>query len=143
VFGGLSVTAAPAAPQATDIHSVGPAGPWQNATGQSGAMAMVVDYRQVGWGTQFSARVTGVLVGTTCRIWAFGPGKSRDLVGSWTVDGDEGGVWYPGSTWIPAAEVKKFVVTVGGTQSITAESLRHGGNTSASGRRWLPAWQVA
>lgn len=125
VFSGLSITATPSSPPVAGIdttHSVGPAGPWQNATGRSGNMIATVDYRQVGWGTQFTAKVTGVPIGTKCTIWAVGPSNRRDRVGTWIVDGDEGDVWYPGSTWIAAAQVQEFVVTVGTTKSITAES---------------------
>jgi len=124
VFGGLRMTAAPASPGGSVAQggAVGPAGQWQWATGQSAGMALTVKYRQVGWGTQLTAQVTGIPAGTTCQIWVVGPGKTRLLVGSWIVDGDEGGVWYPGSAAISAANVESFVITVGKTRVITADS---------------------
>jgi anti-sigma factor RsiW len=124
VFGGLRATAPPAEPASASgpSYNHGPYGPWQTAGGQSHGMAAVVDYRSMTWGTQLEAKVTGVPVGTTCQIWAVGPGKTRVLAGSWTVDRDEGDIWYPSSAAIPAAKVQKFVITVGKNRSITADS---------------------
>jgi anti-sigma factor RsiW len=126
VFGGLRMTAAPrvivhnAASQ--PFLQYGHTGAWQSAAGQSDGMAVKVKYRQAGWGTQLTANVTGIPAGTTCQIWVVGPGKTRLLAGSWIVDGDEGSVWYPGSAAIKAVKVERFVITVGETRSITADS---------------------
>jgi hypothetical protein len=125
VFGGLRMTASPApsSPTASGYPSPGPAdGPWQLATGQLHGMVLTVRYRQMSWGTLVNTNVKGIPPGTTCQIWVVGPGNSRMLVGSWTVDWREGNVWYPASAAISAANVQKFVVTVGKTQSITADS---------------------
>lgn len=118
VFGGLRMTAAPTPP----FLRTGSGGTWENAAGQSGGMTALVMYRPVHWGTQFSATVSGIPSGTTCQIWVVGPGKTRLLAGSWTVDGDEGSVWYPGSAAISAPAVEKFVITVGKHRSITADA---------------------
>ncbi len=128
VFGGLRMTAAPqvivrtvAQPQPAYLRT-GPGGTWQSVAGQSHGMTATVMYRQVGWGTQLTATVTGIPEGTTCQIWVVGPGRTRLLAGSWIVDGDEGSVWYQGSAAIAASSVDKFVITVGKNRSITAES---------------------
>lgn len=121
VFGGLRVTAAPQASMPPWLQS-GTNSTWDNAVGQSGDMTAVVKYRSAPWGTQLTAKVSGVPVGTTCRIWVVGPGKARLMAGSWTVYGDEGTIWYPGSAAISAPAVQKFVITVGKNQSITAAS---------------------
>lgn len=133
VFSGLRMTAAPQ----VVVHNVavppppyeqpGPSGTWQSAAGQTGDMAATVMYRQVGWGTQLTAKVTGIPAGTTCQIWVVGSGKTRLLAGSWIVDRDEGDVWYPGSAAISAAKVERFVITVGKTRLITADSLSRAG----------------
>jgi anti-sigma factor RsiW len=120
VFSGLRVTAAPA-PQPSPFN-YGAGGTWQSASGQSNGMAVTVMYRQTGWGTLLAAKVSGIPAGTTCQIWVVGPGKTRLLAGSWTVDRDEGDVWYPASAAVSAALVDKFVITVGKTGAITADS---------------------
>jgi Putative zinc-finger len=123
VFGGLRLTATPAAnTTAGGEYNHGPYGPWQSASGRSDGMAAWVDYRTVTWGTQLEAKVSGIPGGTTCQIWAVGPGNTRILAGSWTVSGNEGGIWYPASAAIPAGNVQKFVITVGKTRSITVDS---------------------
>jgi anti-sigma factor RsiW len=126
VFGGLRMTAAPGSlASATEwpLGSDGQSGPWQTASGHSHSMGLTVKYRQMGWGTGLIAKVTGIPVGTTCQIWVVGPGKTRLLAGSWTVDDWEGSAGYPASAAIHAEQVQKFVVTVDGTnQSITADS---------------------
>lgn len=118
VFGGLRMTAAPT----PSFLQAGIGGTWENAAGESGGMTALVKYRPVHWGTEFTATVSGIPSGTTCQIWVVGPGKTRLLAGSWTVDGDEGSVWYPGSAAISAPKVEKFVITVGKTRSITADA---------------------
>jgi putative zinc finger protein len=126
VFGGLRMTAAPQVIKVTEpaptFLQTGPGGTWEDAVGQSGTMTALVKYRPVHWGTQFTATVSGIPSGVTCQIWVVGPGKTRLLAGSWTVDGDEGSVWYPGSAAISAPKVQEFVITVGKTRSITAEA---------------------
>lgn len=127
VFGGLRLSSAPAPAQqsAASAWNLGPdgqPGPLQVVSGQSQGMALTVKYQQMGWGTRLAAKVTGIPLGTTCQIWVVGPDNKRVLVGSWTIDEWEGSVWYPASTSMAAADVQKFVVTVGGSGSITADS---------------------
>jgi hypothetical protein len=121
VFGGLRLSSSPAqAPAATGRNfDSGPGGTWQTAAGQSQGMDATVNYRQVGWGTQLAAKVTGIPIGTTCQMWVVGPGNTRTLVGSWVTDNNEGVVWYPASASISSEQVHEFVITVGKTRSIT------------------------
>jgi hypothetical protein len=119
VFAGLRISAPAPGGQA---YNHGPYGPWQSASGQSDGMAAWVDYRNMTWGTQLEAKVSGIPDGTTCQIWVVGSGNTRILVGSWTVDDHEGDVWYPSSAAIPAGQVQNFVITFGKNRSITADS---------------------
>jgi hypothetical protein len=124
VFGGLRMTAAPAANTAASggTYNHGPYGPWQSASGQSHGMSAEVDYRSMTWGTQLEAKVSGIPGGTTCQIWVVGPGNKSVLAGSWTVADHEGDIWYPSSAAISAGKVQKFVISVGKNRSITADS---------------------
>jgi hypothetical protein len=119
IFGGLRLTATPSGNSA---YNHGPSGPWQSASGRSDGMAAWVDYRTMTWGTQLEAKVSGVPGGITCQIWVVGSGKTLILAGSWTVHNNEGDIWYPASAAIPAGNVQKFVITVGKSGSITADS---------------------
>ena len=124
VFGGLRTTASPASstPGNSALPYIGTPGSWQTATGRSHGMAATVRYAQMPWGTLLTAKVNGIPAGTTCQIWVVVPGKGRILAGSWTVDWNEGSVWYPASAAVSAQAVQKFVITVGKAGSITADS---------------------
>jgi hypothetical protein len=124
VFSGLRITAAPAPPSAAgSMPPIGtPSGTWQLATGQSHGMDVTVKYVQMNWGTFLTSKVSGIPSGTTCQIWVVVPGKGRILAGSWKVGYDERSVWYPASAAVSADSVRKFVITVGKTGSITADS---------------------
>ena len=121
VFGGLRLASSPAqSPQATAATDWGPPlGQWETATGGAQGMAGTVMYRPMGWGTQLTAKVTGIPVGTMCQLWILGSGNHRVLAGSWVTDNREGTVWYPASASIPANDVRAFLITVGKTRSIT------------------------
>jgi len=120
VFGGLRLTSSPAqSPQATAATDWGPAlGQWETATGGAQGMVGTVMYRPMGWGTQLTAKVTGIPVGTMCQLWILGSGNRRVLAGSWVTDNNEGAVWYPASASIRANDVRAFQITVGKTGSI-------------------------
>jgi hypothetical protein len=123
VFGGLRFTAAPAGSSAIPVWGGdGQSGPWEFASGQADGMALTVKYHQMGWGTGLMAKVTGVPIGATCQMWIVGPGGTRMLVGSWTVDEWEGSAWYPASAAISAVDVDQVVITVNNGKSITADS---------------------
>jgi hypothetical protein len=121
VFGGLAVSGSPAAPpSASGVNYAGPPnGPWQTYTTAAGGMSATVQYRSMGWGTQFQAEVDGIPIGTHCQLWVIGPGGSRTLAGSWVTDNHEGTVWYPASAGVPASGVHGMEITVGSTKSLT------------------------
>ena len=58
----------------------------------------------MGWGTQLAVKVSGIPIGTSCKLWVIGPDGSRTLAGGWVTDDREGTVWYPGSAGCRAAE---------------------------------------
>ena len=124
VFGGLRLASSPAqSPQVSAATDWGPAlGQWETATGGARGMVGTVMYRPMGWGTQLTAKVTGIPVGTMCQLWILGSGNRRVLAGSWVTDNNEGAVWYPASASIPANDVRAFQITVGKTGSITVNA---------------------
>jgi len=114
VFGGLRLGSSPAQPLAGSTQLPGPAnGPWEAVTGHSAGMTATIEYRPMGWGTQLSAKVTGIPVGTECQLWVVDATGKKVLAGSWLTDYDEGTVWYPASAAVPGTEVTGFQVTVG------------------------------
>jgi hypothetical protein len=118
VFGGLRLGASPQSPGL----SVGPGGAWEGVTGHSAGMTATIRYRQVGWGTQLSAEVSGIPVGTNCQLWVVNAAGQKMLAGSWQTDYDEGTVWYPASAAMPANDVESFQVTVGRGAAITVKA---------------------
>jgi len=119
VVGGLRLGSSPAPASEASAQFPGPAaGPWETATGQSQGMTATVQYRQMGWGSQLAASVTGIPLGTPCKLYVVGSGGARTLAGSWVVDDNEGKVWYPASAGVSASQVHGFVITVGTSSSI-------------------------
>jgi hypothetical protein len=120
VFGGLRLGSSPAL---TANQHFGPAnGPWEAVTGHSAGMTATIDYRPMGWGTQLSATVTGIPVGTDCQLWVVDDAGNRVLAGSWLTDYDEGTVWYPASAAMPSSDVAGFQVTVGKRAAIAVKA---------------------
>jgi hypothetical protein len=76
-------------------------------------MSASVSYRPMGWGTQLAVKVSGIPIGTSCKLWVIGPDGGRTLAGGWVTDDREGAVWYPGSAGMPGSGVRGFQVTVG------------------------------
>jgi hypothetical protein len=119
VFGGLRLGSSPAPAAQASAQFPGPAsGPWETATGQSQGMTATVQYRAMGWGTQIATKVSGIPLGTPCKMWVLGSGGTRTLSASWVVDNNEGKVWYPASAAVPGSQVHGFVITVGSSSSI-------------------------
>jgi Putative zinc-finger len=119
VVGGLRLGSSPAPASEASAQFPGPAsGPWHTETGQSQGMTATVQYREMGWGSQLAASVTGIPIGTPCKLYVIGSGGARTLAGSWVVDNNEGKVWYPASAGVSATQVHGFVITVGTSSSI-------------------------
>jgi hypothetical protein len=121
VFGGLRLGTSPA-PSANGGVSPGTGGSWDSVTGTSAGMTATVKYREVGWGTQLNAEVSGIPVGTTCQLWVLDHAGHRMLAGSWLTDYDEGTVWYPSSAAMPSTDVAGFQVTVGKRAAINIKT---------------------
>ena len=121
VFGALRIgsgTASP--PAASGVNYPGQAnGPWRTVTTSASGMSASVAYRSMGWGTQLAVKVSGIPIGTSCKLWVIGPDGSRTLAGGWVTDDREGTVWYPGSAGVPGSGVRGFQVTVGGAQTLS------------------------
>lgn len=124
-FGGAKLAASPApAPAqqglAQDLHPPGaPNGGWQTVTGSNGQSAATIAYQSMRWGTQLAAKVSGLPVDTPCQMYVVKGDGTRQLVGSWVTDSDEGNVWYPSSAGATATAIKSFIITVQGGQPIT------------------------
>lgn len=120
VFGGLRLSTGPAPlSAATGPQWPGqPNGAWETAHGQTGAMTAAISYRSMGWGTQIESKVAGIPVGTSCNLYVIDATGHRVLAGSWVTDNDEGRVWYPSSSNVPASDVASFQVTVAHGQPI-------------------------
>lgn len=117
VFGGLRA----GSPQTTDALAQPPgpaAGPWETMNGHAQDMTATVQFRPMGWGTELAAKVTGIPVGTPCRLWVVEVGGARVLAASWVVDNNEGKVFYPASAAVSADQVHGFVITVGNSSQI-------------------------
>lgn len=125
-FAGLRITSAPAAAPAASQPGLpnpgAPSGGWQLADGQSHGMVATVKYVEMPWGTLVATKVTGIPAGITCQLWVVVPHKAPILAGSWTVSWREGDDWYLDSAAVSAQDVEKFVITVGKSGSITADS---------------------
>lgn len=91
---------------------------WTTVHGAADGMLATVAYRQMGWGTQMAAKVTGIPLGTPCRLIEVGPDGTRTVVGGWTTDKAEGTVWYPASAGTSADQVRGFQITVTGRPTI-------------------------
>jgi hypothetical protein len=120
VFGGLGLGSGPSSPPALSGPSyAGQAnGPWRTVTTSASGMSASVAYRPMGWGTQLAVKVSGIPIGTPCKLWVIGADGSRMMAGSWVTDDREGAVWYPASAGMPGSGMSGFQVTVGGAQTL-------------------------
>jgi hypothetical protein len=120
VFSGLRLGSGPApSTTASGVDYPGQAnGPWRTVTTSAGGMSASVAYRSMGWGTQTSVEVSGIPIGTSCKLWVIGSDGSRTLAGGWLTDNREGTVWYPGSAGVPGSGVRGFQVTVGSHETL-------------------------
>lgn len=124
VFAGLQLGSNPAHQPTAQALGVnyGPTGQMETATGRSGDMTATVSYSTMGWGTYLAAKVTGIPMGTNCKLYAIEKNGNRVLVGNWVTDDLEGTVYYPGSTALPSSDFTAFEVTVGQGQAIQVQA---------------------
>jgi hypothetical protein len=119
LFGGLSSMASPRT--VTVPLSSGPAH-WETvqATNSVTGASASVAYSHEQWGDAFEVLVDHIPVGTTCQLYVVHPDGTRTQVAAWTVDGDEGKVWYGGSMPSTAKAIDKFEITAGQRVLLTA-----------------------
>ena len=119
LFGGLSSMGT------TQIIKVplssGP-GHWETvqATSKITGASASVSYAHEKWGDAFEVLVDHIPVGTTCQLMVVHPDGTKTQVAAWTVDDDEGNVWYGGS--MPSADmaISSFQITAGQKVLLTA-----------------------
>jgi len=88
------------------------AGHWHTAVGHTGTVRLTVEYRPVESGTQIRANVTGVAPGALCELRAVDSQGRFSVLGSWQFW--SGSPWFPSSTWVHAASLESFQLTIGG-----------------------------
>ncbi len=119
LFGGLSSMAST---RTIPVPLTSGASPWDTVQATSkitGATASVA-YAHERWGDAFEVLVDHIPVGTTCQLWVVHPDGTRTQVAAWTVDEDEGKVWYGGSMPSTAKAIKSFQITAGQKVLLTA-----------------------
>jgi hypothetical protein len=91
----------------------------QTASSITGASASVA-YSHEQWGNAYWVLVDHIPVGTTCELWVVHPDGTRTQVAAWTTAGDEGKVWYSGSTAITDKAISSFQITANHKVLLTA-----------------------
>jgi hypothetical protein len=102
------------------------------------------------WGLLLRVRVSGVAVGTPCRLEVIDALGHVTTAGSWTTD--EGrGTWYPGSSSLSLDDVSGFIVASGAKTLVVIPLREHGPRGGGGpgrarlvphGRRSAPAFHV-
>jgi hypothetical protein len=117
VFGGLAARS-PGAP--ADPFSPGGAS-WAKTTASNTATGTTaaVYYADEDWGTAFAARVQGIPVGTTCKMWVTYTDGTRAYVTAWMTGVDEGKVYYWGSLPSTGKAMASFQITAGNDTLVT------------------------
>jgi hypothetical protein len=67
----------------------------------------------------YDVQITGIPAGTTCQLWVTDSQGVHLLAAGWTVSSRDPNPWYPGSSWVPAGQVKGMDVTAGNEQLAT------------------------
>jgi anti-sigma factor RsiW len=117
---GLRFTSSPAPGRPSATPSIPPAS-WQTARTASAlrGITATVRYNQEPWGTAMDIQVSGVPDGTTCQLWVTDSQGVHLAAAGWTVAHGDATAWYPGSSWVPVAQVQGFDVTAGNRQLAT------------------------
>ena len=119
LFGGLSSMASP---RTITVPLMSGSAHWETVQTTSkitGASASIA-YSHEHWGDAFEVLVDHIPLGTTCQLWVVHPDGTRTQVAGWTVDGDEGKVWYSGSMPRTAKAIESFQITAGPKVLLTA-----------------------
>ena len=117
VFGGLAARS-PGVP--ADRFSPGGAA-WAKTTAANTATGTTaaVYYADEDWGTAFAAKVQGIPVGTTCKMWVTYTDGTRAYVTAWMTGVDEGKVYYWGSLPSTGKAMASFQITAGNDTLVT------------------------
>ena len=100
-----------------------PAGAWQTISSRtSQGPGATVMYRQMGWGTQLQAKVTGLPPGVRCQMTVLTADGSAVPAGSWITDAKAGIVVYPSSFAGTASSISEIVITDGNRPPITVQA---------------------
>jgi hypothetical protein len=104
----------------TDGQTYGQAvGGWKTISSASQDPGAVVMYRQMGWGTQLQAKVTGLPPGVHCQMTVLTADGTAVVAGSWDTDAKAGTVVYPSSADVSASKIREIVITDGNRSPIT------------------------
>jgi hypothetical protein len=123
VFGGLQLGSAGAQPATAAGRQqslpIGPvSGSMETVSQSTDGMTATVSYSNMGWGTALDTSVTGIPVGTNCKLYVIESNGTRVLAGNWVTDPLEGKVWYPGSVGTSTGTISAFEITVGQDKAI-------------------------
>jgi Putative zinc-finger len=124
---GTAAARHPQPPQAADQtngQTYGQAvGQWRTISSPvSQGPGAVVMYRQMGWGTQLQAKVTGLPAGVPCQMTVLTADGSAVVAGSWDTDAKAGIVVYPSSADVPASDIRQIVITDGDRPPIIVQA---------------------
>ena len=98
-----------------------PPASWQTAktTSTQKGIDATIKYVRLSWGVAYDVQITGIPAGTTCQLWVTDGQGVHLLAAGWTVSSRDPDPWYPGSSWVPAGQVKGMDVTAGNEQLAT------------------------
>lgn len=98
-----------------------PPASWQTAktTSTMNGINATIKYSKLSWGVAYDVQITGIPSGTTCQLWVTNAQGVHLLAAGWTVSSRDPDPWYPGSSWVPAGQVKGMDVTAGNEQLAT------------------------
>jgi anti-sigma factor RsiW len=97
-----------------------PAG-WQTARTTSALRGIqaTVRYSAEPWGVAVDVQISGLPAGSTCQLWVTDGHGVHLAAAGWTISNGDLKAWYPGSSWVPMAQVQGFDVTTGNRQLAT------------------------
>lgn len=98
-----------------------PPASWQTArtTSTMNGINATIRYSKLSWGVAYDVQITGIPSGTTCQLWVTNAQGVHLLAAGWTVSSRDPDPWYPGSSWVPAGQVKGMDVTAGNEELAT------------------------
>jgi anti-sigma factor RsiW len=117
---GLRLASGPAQAAQPGADAAPPAD-WQTArtTSTLSGIRATVRYSPEPWGMAVDVQISGLPAGSTCQLWVTDSHGVHLAAAGWTTSGPGSRPWYPGSSWVPAAQVQGFDVTTGNRQLAT------------------------